>query len=105
MLLLTRIFRPPRPPHVSFTMEAASTRVLKCDPESITFSDDKPIYSDPEAEKAITSAVHHLTQGQVVAFPTETVYGLGAIALDASAAAKIFSTKGRPSDNPLIVSI
>ena len=86
-------------------MEAASTRVLKCDPESITFSDDKPIYSDPKAEKAITSAVHHLTQGQVVAFPTETVYGLGAIALDASAAAKIFSTKGRPSDNPLIVHI
>ncbi|KAI9467296.1 translation factor [Lactarius psammicola] len=105
MLLLTRICRPPRPPHVSFTMAAASTRVLKCDPESITFSDDKPIYSDPEAEKAITSAVHHLTQGQVVAFPTETVYGLGAIALDATAAAKIFSTKGRPSDNPLIVHI
>ncbi|KAH8982403.1 translation factor [Lactarius akahatsu] len=86
-------------------MAAASTRVLKCDPESITFSDDKPIYSDPEAEKAIASAVLHLTQGQVVAFPTETVYGLGAIALDASAAAKIFSTKGRPSDNPLIVHI
>ena len=84
---------------------AAATRVLKCDPESITFSDDKPIYSDPEAEKAIASAVHQLTQGQVVAFPTETVYGLGAIALDASAAAKIFSTKGRPSDNPLIVHI
>lgn len=86
-------------------MAAASTRVLKCDPESISFSDDKPIYADPEAEKAIASAVHHLTQGQVVAFPTETVYGLGAIALDASAAAKIFSTKGRPSDNPLIVHI
>ncbi|KAH9173386.1 translation factor [Lactarius sanguifluus] len=86
-------------------MASASTRVLKCDPESITFSDDTPIYSDPEAEKAITSAVLHLTQGQVVAFPTETVYGLGAIALDASAAAKIFSTKGRPSDNPLIVHI
>ena len=105
MFFLTRIFLRPRPPHVSFTMPAASTRVLKCDPESITFSDDKPIYSSPETEEAITSAVHHLTQGQVVAFPTETVYGLGAIALDASAAAKIFSTKGRPSDNPLIVHI
>lgn len=105
MVLLTRIFLSPRLPHVSFTMAAASTRVLKCDPESITFSNDKPIYADPETEKAITSAVHHLIQGQVVAFPTETVYGLGAIALDASAAAKIFSTKGRPSDNPLIVHI
>ena len=104
-MVLTRVFLASRIPYVSFTMAAASTRVLKCDPESITFSDDKPIYSDPEAEKAIASAVHHLTQGQVVAFPTETVYGLGAIALDASAAAKIFSTKGRPSDNPLIVHI
>src|SRR6266404_2851934 len=94
-----------RLPHVSFAMAAATTRVLKCDPESITFSDDKPIYSDPEAEKAISSAVDHLTQGQLVAFPTETVYGLGAIALDASAATRIFSTKGRPSDNPLIVHI
>ena len=105
MVHLTRIFLSSRLPHVSFTMAAASTRVLKCDPESITFSDDKPVYANPEAEKAITSAVHHLTQRQVVAFPTETVYGLGAIALDASAAAKIFSTKGRPSDNPLIVHI
>ncbi|KAF8270971.1 DHBP synthase RibB-like alpha/beta domain-containing protein [Lactarius quietus] len=105
MVLLTRIFLPPRLPHVSFTMAAASTRVLKCDPESITFADDKPIYSDSETENAIASAVHNLTQGQVVAFPTETVYGLGAIALDASAAAKIFSTKGRPSDNPLIVHV
>ena len=81
------------------------TRILKCDPESITFSSDKPVYSDLETEKAITSAVEHLTAGQVVAFPTETVYGLGALALDASAATKIFITKGRPSDNPLIVHI
>ena len=102
---MVRINLASRPPHVFFTMAAASTRVLKCDPESITFYDDKPIYSHPETEKAIASAVHHLTQGQVVAFPTETVYGLGAIAIDAFAAAKIFSTKGRPSDNPLIVHI
>ena len=46
-----------------------------------------------------------MTERRVVAFPTETVYGLGALALDASAATKIFSTKGRPSDNPLIVHI
>ncbi|KAI0248793.1 hypothetical protein BJV78DRAFT_1354662 [Lactifluus subvellereus] len=62
--------------------------------------------SDLETEKAITSAqaVEHLPAGQVVAFQTETVYGLGALALDASesAATKIFTTKGRPSDNPLI---
>ena len=84
---------------------ATPTQVLKCDPESISFSGDKPIYTDPETESAIKSAVLHLTKPHVVAFPTETVYGLGALALDASAATKIFSTKGRPSDNPLIVHI
>ena len=84
---------------------ATPTQVFKCDPESISFSGDEPIYSDPETENAIRSAVQHLTERRVVAFPTETVYGLGALALDVSAATKIFSTKGRPSDNPLIVHI
>ncbi|WP_041719399.1 L-threonylcarbamoyladenylate synthase [Alkaliphilus oremlandii] len=46
-----------------------------------------------------------LRNGGVVAFPTETVYGLGANALDANAIKKIFEAKGRPSDNPLIVHI
>lgn len=43
--------------------------------------------------------------GELVAFPTETVYGLGANALSAAAAAKIYEAKGRPSDNPLIVHV
>lgn len=46
-----------------------------------------------------------LRRGGLVAFPTETVYGLGADALDGNAAAKIYAAKGRPSDNPLIVHI
>ena len=46
-----------------------------------------------------------LRSGELVAFPTETVYGLGGNALDKSAAAKIYAAKGRPSDNPLIVHI
>jgi len=46
-----------------------------------------------------------LRQGGLVAFPTETVYGLGGNALDPDAATKIFAAKGRPSDNPLIVHI
>ena len=46
-----------------------------------------------------------LKQGALVAFPTETVYGLGANALDSEAAAKIYAAKGRPSDNPLIIHI
>jgi L-threonylcarbamoyladenylate synthase len=95
----------PSKSHAALTMAAPLTRVLNCDPASITFSGDKPVYSDSETEKAITSAVEHLKNGQVVAFPTETVYGLGALALDESAAAKIFATKGRPTDNPLIVHI
>ena len=46
-----------------------------------------------------------LRGGSLVAFPTETVYGLGANALDEEAAKKIYAAKGRPSDNPLIVHI
>lgn len=50
-------------------------------------------------------ACHILRNKGLVAFPTETVYGLGADALDEAAAAKIYAAKGRPSDNPLIVHI
>ncbi len=46
-----------------------------------------------------------LREGRLVAFPTETVYGLGANALDETAARRIYEAKGRPSDNPLIVHI
>ncbi len=46
-----------------------------------------------------------LRSGQLVAFPTETVYGLGGSALDEAAARAIYTAKGRPSDNPLIVHI
>ncbi len=50
-------------------------------------------------------ATEVLKNGGLVAFPTETVYGLGGDALDINAAAKIYAAKGRPSDNPLIVHI
>ena len=46
-----------------------------------------------------------IRQGGLVAFPTETVYGLGANGLDETASAKIYAAKGRPSDNPLIIHI
>ena len=46
-----------------------------------------------------------IREGGLVAFPTETVYGLGANALDEEAAKKTYEAKGRPSDNPLIVHI
>ncbi|WP_026589095.1 L-threonylcarbamoyladenylate synthase [Bacillus sp. NSP9.1] len=53
----------------------------------------------------ITQAARLLQQNETVAFPTETVYGLGANAKSTEAVAKIYEAKGRPSDNPLIVHI
>lgn len=53
----------------------------------------------------IAAAAHILAAGGLVAFPTETVYGLGANALDAQAVGKVYAAKGRPSDNPMIVHI
>lgn len=61
-----------------------------------------PKNPDPEA---IAHAAERLRQGDLVAFPTETVYGLGANALDAEAVAQIFAAKGRPARNPLIVHV
>ena len=54
---------------------------------------------------AVREAGKILKEGGLVAFPTETVYGLGADALNARAAEKIYAAKGRPSDNPLIIHI
>ena len=53
----------------------------------------------------IEQAAAHIRAGELVAFPTETVYGLGADASSDTAVAKIFAAKGRPSDHPLIVHI
>lgn len=55
--------------------------------------------------EVIKQASDILRNGGMVAFPTETVYGLGADALDEKASAKIYAAKGRPSDNPLIVHV
>jgi L-threonylcarbamoyladenylate synthase len=57
------------------------------------------------ASREIAYAAELIKQGNLVAFPTETVYGLGANAFDSQAVAKIFSTKERPAFNPLIVHI
>ncbi|MBV9772777.1 MAG: threonylcarbamoyl-AMP synthase [Gemmatimonadetes bacterium] len=59
-----------------------------------------PVHPDPGA---IAHAAEVLRRGGLVAFPTETVYGLGAHALDPEAVARIYAAKGRPSYNPLIV--
>ena len=61
--------------------------------------------STPEAKEGLTFAAGVLCAGGLAAFPTETVYGLGADALNGEAVASIYAAKGRPSDNPLICHI
>lgn len=68
------------------------TKVIKIDRDSFLPTD-------------VAEAAQLLREGRLVAFPTETVYGLGANALDETAAKRIYAAKGRPSDNPLIVHI
>ena len=69
-----------------------NTKIIKIDPES--FRDEELFY-----------AAEAIREGKLVAFPTETVYGLGANALNGEACDRIFEAKGRPHDNPLIVHI
>ncbi len=68
------------------------TKVIKINPSNIR-------------KDLIRYAAKIIQRGGLVVFPTETVYGLGANALDASAVMKIFKAKNRPSDNPLIIHI
>src|SRR5512137_1953229 len=63
-----------------------------------------PGSNEPGAAE-LRRAAELIRAGKLVAFPTETVYGLGANALDAAAVARIFEAKGRPSSSPLIVHV
>ena len=65
----------------------------------------KTIIKKTTENDAFSMASDILRNGGLVAFPTETVYGLGGNALDPRASEKIYAAKGRPSDNPLIVHI
>jgi len=60
---------------------------------------------DLPQQESIDLAASIIRNGGLVAFPTETVYGLGADAMNESAVQKLFEAKGRPSDNPLIVHV
>lgn len=72
--------------------EILITKVVKMDPENIDYN-------------IIKEAADIINKGGIVVFPTETVYGIGADALNDDAVDKIFKAKGRPQDNPLIVHI
>lgn len=89
-------------------LQAQTARVTFPKPESA--ERQEPVIEDAneetsETSSAIYQAAAHLRAGNLVALPTETVYGLGANARNPQAVAKIFRTKGRPSDNPLIVHV
>lgn len=74
-----------------------NTKIIKIQSREEPFS--------PEEEKALRQAGEIIRAGGLVAFPTETVYGLGGDGLNREASRKIYAAKGRPSDNPLIVHI
>lgn len=63
------------------------------------------LQKNQQNKQAIDEAAALLKNGQTVAFPTETVYGLGAAATDEAAVSRIFQAKGRPEDNPLIAHV
>ncbi len=65
----------------------------------------EPLIASSVTRDSLATAARHLQSGQLVSFPSETVYGLGANALSQSAAAKIYAAKKRPADNPLIVHV
>lgn len=65
----------------------------------------KTVMLDGSAPETAARAAEIIKQGGLVGLPTETVYGLGADALNEAAVAKIFAAKGRPQDNPLIIHI
>lgn len=84
------------------------TKVLLVKKDSIRFekNDSFPIITDEETENNLKLAADELiTTNNVVAFPTETVYGLGGDALKDESVRSIYKAKNRPSDNPLIIHI
>jgi L-threonylcarbamoyladenylate synthase len=91
----------------------AHTPVLACDITGLAISPSAtghPLQSPtltipPPLQASLDTAAAHLRAGRTVAFPTETVYGLGAHSLDPSAVAKVYAIKRRPSDNPLIIHV
>lgn len=108
---------PPSPNRWSYFARESSqlTEVFKVSPSHISFTHSpKPLHpydspvlhiQDPAASEILQTAANLLRDAKCVAFPTETVYGLGADACNTSGVKSIFSAKQRPLDNPLIVHV
>ena len=80
--------------------------LLKCSIDNIKFNNNSNLQIKCQlTQNNLNMAAKSVLKGKIVAFPTETVYGLGANAFDGSAVKSIFKAKGRPNDNPLIVHI
>ena len=95
-------------------LHTMSTPIFACDPSSVVIESSapplhrlqSPSFSVPqELSSSLSTASEHLHAGRTVAFPTETVYGLGAHSLNPSAVKRIYAIKNRPSDNPLIIHV
>ncbi|KAG9012257.1 hypothetical protein FRB94_006287 [Tulasnella sp. JGI-2019a] len=104
----------PRPPSLKRPMMPTPAKVMSCTDADIRLqSEPNPngeatylITPGSTTSEAINLACHQLTEVKVpIVIPTETVYGLAASALDGNAVSLIFSIKGRPADNPLIVHV
>jgi L-threonylcarbamoyladenylate synthase len=89
------------------TSRVMATHIFKCNPAAISFSSpsSEPVITCSETSKNLRSAADEIRQLKPVVFPTETVYGLAASAYSENASSQIFSIKGRPPDNPLIVHV
>lgn len=85
-------------------MNKFETKILKIDPSTINFDNEsnKLEITDENTKRALEEASKLLHESQVVGFPTETVYGLGASSLSSDAVKRIYEAKNRPADNPLI---
>jgi len=82
------------------------TQLVLIDPSLMEMAQLEDLPADrTRLDRLLLPAAEALRTGELVAFPTETVYGLGANALDAGAVARIFAAKGRPGDNPLIIHV
>src|SRR4030067_1648259 len=105
---LIRCEPPPPPPEcgaplrsvIRFENRGAYNRVPKPMPLPTVVVQVDPSHPSPEI---LAEAAARILRGELVAFPTETVYGLGANAFDAEAGRRIFEAKQRPFDDPLIV--
>ena len=96
---------PSAEPNFFVCANAVHRQIFRVKTEPTASAEVLPTHTPALFEAAVRRAAEALRAGEVVALPTETVYGLAANALDARAVARIFQIKGRPASNPIIVHV